>query len=52
MLRESGEFLSPKKIITYMIMTNYYLGEPVNIPIQSLMHILKEKNLIITTNKG
>ena len=38
--------------ITYTIMNKYYPGEPVNIPIQSLINIMQEKNWVITTKKG
>ena len=53
MLRESGEFLLPPLFyITYMIINIYYTGEPVNIDIQSLIHIIQENNRVITTKKG
>ena len=33
-------------------MKEYYPGEPVNIPIQSLINIIQYKNWVITTKKG
>ena len=38
--------------ITYTSMKNYYPGEPVDIHIQSLIHIIQESNWVITTKKG
>ena len=38
--------------ITYMIINIYYPGEPVNIHIKSLLNIIQENNLVITTKKG
>ena len=33
-------------------MKKYYPGEPVNIYIQSLIHIIQDKNSLITIKKG
>ena len=44
--------ITPIFCITYMTMKKYYPVEPVNIHIQPLMHIIQEKNWIITTKKG
>ena len=33
-------------------MKEYYLGEPVNIHIQSSINIIQEKNWVVTTKKG
>ena len=33
-------------------MNEYYIGEPVNIHIQSLINIMQENNRLITTKKG
>ena len=38
--------------ITYMIINIYYLDEPVNIHIQSLINIIQDNNRVITTKKG
>ena len=35
-----------------MIMNKYYTGEPVNIHIQSLINIMQENKIVITTKKG
>ena len=53
MLRESGEFLLPPILcITYTTTKKYYLGELVNIHIQSLINIIQDNNWLITTKKG
>ena len=44
--------VTPIFYITHMIINIYYPGEPVNIHIKSLINIIHEKNLIITTKKG
>ena len=38
--------------IIYMIINIYYLGEPVNIRMQSLINIIQENNWVITPKKG
>ena len=51
-MREYGELsLTQFFYIIYMIISIYYLGEPVNIHIQSLINIMLEKNWVITTKK-
>ena len=35
-----------------MIINKYYLGKPVNIHMQSVIHIIEENNWVITTKKG
>ena len=53
MLREFGELLLPPIVcIIYMITKIYYPGEPVNIHIQLLIHIIRERNRVLTTKKG
>ena len=42
----------PHFYITYMIINIYYPGEPFNIHIQSIINIIQENNLVITTKKG
>ena len=44
--------VTPHFSITYMTMNKYYPDEPVNIRIQSLINIMQENNLVITTKKG
>ena len=44
--------VTPNFHITYTKMKKYYLGELVNIPIQSLINIFQEKNWVINTKKG
>ena len=44
--------VTPNFCITYMIMNEYYTGEPVNIHIQSLMNIMQDNNRVISTKKG
>ena len=51
-LRELGEFsLPPIFCMTYTTMNKYYPGEPVNILIQWLIHIMQRNNRLITTKK-
>ena len=42
----------PHFYITYMIINIYDPGGPVNIHIQSIINIIQENNLVITTKKG
>ena len=44
--------VTPFLNIIYMIINIYYLGEPFNIYIQSLINIIQENNWVITTKKG
>ena len=44
--------VTPIFYITYIIINIYYLGEPVNIHIQSVINIIQENNWVITTKKG
>ena len=52
-MREYGEFLLPPIFcITYTIFIKYYLGESVNISIQSIINIMQEKNWVTTIKNG
>ena len=44
--------VTPIFCIIYTIMRKYYLDEPINIHIQSLINIFQENNWVITRKKG